>query len=130
MADLILAIDQGTTGTTVFVIDARGKIRGRAYGEIHQFYPKPGWVEHDPEEIYRSVVALSKKALKAARARVTDVAAIGITNQRETFVVWVRKSGRPLHRAIVWQCRRSADICRACPLARLWRSTSRHSLDT
>ena len=112
MADLILAIDQGTTGTTVFVIDARGKIRGRAYGEIRQFYPKPGWVEHDPEEIYRSAVALSKKALKAARAQVTDVAAIGITNQRETFVVWERKSGRPLHRAIVWQCRRSADICR------------------
>src|SRR5580658_1461524 len=112
MADLILAIDQGTTGTTVFVIDARGKIRGRAYGEIHQFYPKPGWVEHDPEEIYRSAVALAKKALKAARASVGDVAAIGITNQRETFVVWERKSGRPVHRAIVWQCRRSVDICR------------------
>jgi len=112
MADLILAIDQGTTGTTVFVIDARGKIRGRAYGEIRQFYPKPGWVEHDPEEIYRSAVALTKKALKAARAQVTDIAAIGITNQRETFVVWERKSGRPVHRAIVWQCRRSADICR------------------
>jgi glycerol kinase len=112
MADLILAIDQGTTGTTVFVIDARGKIRGRAYGEIHQFFPKPGWVEHDPEEIYRSAVALAKKALKAARASVGDVAAIGITNQRETFVVWERKSGRPVHRAIVWQCRRSVDICR------------------
>ncbi len=112
MADLILAIDQGTTGTTVFVIDARGKIRGRAYGEIRQFYPKPGWVEHDPDEIYRSAVALSKKALKGARAQVTNVAAIGITNQRETFVVWERKSGRPVHRAIVWQCRRSAAICR------------------
>src|ERR1700737_4007398 len=111
MADLILAIDQGTTGTTVFVIDARGNIRGRAYGEIRQFYPKPGWVEHDPGEIYRSAVALSRKALKAARAAVTDVAAIGITNQRETFVVWERKSGRPVHRAIVWQCRRSAAIC-------------------
>jgi glycerol kinase len=112
MADLILAIDQGTTGTTVFVIDARGKIRGRAYSEIRQFYPKPGWVEHDPEEIYRSAIALAKKALKAARAQLTDVAGIGITNQRETFVVWERKSGRPVHRAIVWQCRRSVDICR------------------
>jgi len=112
MADLILAIDQGTTGTTVFVIDGRGRIRGRAYGEIRQFYPQPGWVEHDPEEIYRSAVALSKKALKAARANVADLAAIGITNQRETFVVWERKSGRPVHRAIVWQCRRSAEICR------------------
>ena len=112
MADLILAIDQGTTGTTVFVIDAGGKIRGRAYGEIRQFYPKPGWVEHDPEEIYRSCVTLARKALKAARAEVGDVAAIGVTNQRETFVVWERKSGRPVYRAIVWQCRRSADICR------------------
>jgi len=111
MADLILAIDQGTTGTTVFVIDARGKIRGRAYGEIRQFYPKPGWVEHDPEEIYRSSVALAKKALRAARVQVSDLAGIGITNQRETFVVWERKSGRPVYRAIVWQCRRSADIC-------------------
>src|SRR3984957_13976918 len=112
MADLILAIDQGTTGTTVFVIDARGKIRGRAYREIRQFYPRPGWVEHDPEEIYRSAVTLSKKALTDARAKITDVAAIGITNQRETFVVWERKSGRPVYRAIVWQCRRSVDICR------------------
>ncbi len=112
MADLILAIDQGTTGTTVFVIDARGKIRGRAYGEIRQFYPKPGWVEHDPEEIYRSAVTLAKKALKAARVGVADIAAIGITNQRETFVVWERKSGRPVYRAIVWQCRRSVEICR------------------
>ena len=112
MAELILAIDQGTTGTTVFVIDGRGRIRGRAYAEIRQFYPKPGWVEHDPEEIYRSAVTLSKKALRAARAQAADVAAIGITNQRETFVVWERKSGRPVYRAIVWQCRRSADICR------------------
>ena len=66
MPQVILAIDQGTTGTTVFVVDARGRIRGRAYAEIRQFYPKPGWVEHDPEEIYRSVVTLSKKAIAAA----------------------------------------------------------------
>jgi len=113
MPQLILAIDQGTTGTTVFIVDARGRIRGRAYAEIRQFYPKPGWVEHDPEEIYRSVVALSKKAIAAARAKPADVAGIGITNQRETFVVWERRSGRPVHRAIVWQCRRSAAICDA-----------------
>src|SRR5271170_4316042 len=112
MPQVTLAIDQGTTGTTVFVVDARGRIRGRAYAEIRQFYPKPGWVEHDPEEIYRSAVALSKKALKAARAALADVAAIGITNQRETFVVWERRTGRPVYRAIVWQCRRSAEICR------------------
>ena len=110
---LILAIDQGTTGTTVFVVDARGRIRGRAYAEIHQFYPKPGWVEHDPEEIFRSVLTLSKKAIAAAKVSTSAIAGIGITNQRETFVVWDRRSGRPLHRAIVWQCRRSAAICDA-----------------
>ncbi len=111
MADFILAIDQGTTGTTVFVVDNGGRIRGRAYAEIRQFYPKPGWVEHDPEEIYRSVVALSKKAIAAAKVSANAIAAVGITNQRETFVVWERRSGRPVHRAIVWQCRRSASIC-------------------
>ncbi len=111
MPDFILAIDQGTTGTTVFVVDRRGRIRGRAYAEIRQFYPKPGWVEHDPEEIYRSVVALSKKAIAAAKVSAAAIAAVGITNQRETFVVWERRTGRPVHRAIVWQCRRSAGIC-------------------
>src|SRR3984957_14502295 len=111
MPQLVLAIDQGTTGTTVFVVDARGRIRGRAYAEIRQFYPKPGWVEHDPEEIYRSVVTLSKKAISAAKVSASAIAGIGITNQRETFVVWERRSGRPVYRAIVWQCRRSAEIC-------------------
>src|SRR5579862_657294 len=101
MPDFLLTIDQGTTGTTVFVVDRRGRIRGRAYGEIRQFYPKPGWVEHDPEEIYRSVVALSKKAIASAKIDAGAIAGIGITNQRETFVVWERKSGRPVHRAIV-----------------------------
>ena len=111
MADTVLAIDQGTTGTTVFVLDQAGRIRARAYGEIRQYYPRPGWVEHDPEEIYRSAVRLSKQALTAAKLRARDVRAIGITNQRETFVVWERKTGRPVDRAIVWQCRRSAEIC-------------------
>src|SRR6202167_6274292 len=113
MPQVILAIDQGTTGTTVFVVDAQGRIRGRAYAEIRQFYPKPGWVEHDPEEIYRSVVTLSKKAIAAAKVPATAIAGVGITNQRETFVVWERRSGRPVYRAIVWQCRRSAAICDA-----------------
>src|SRR5208282_1612226 len=113
MPQVTLAIDQGTTGTTVFVVDARGRIRGRAYAEIRQFYPKPGWVEHDPEEIYRSVVTLAKKAISAAKVSAAAIAGVGITNQRETFVVWERRSGRPVHRAIVWQCRRSAAICDA-----------------
>src|SRR5579885_2769189 len=111
MSDLVLAVDQGTTGTTVLAIDSRGRIRGRAYREIRQHYPRPGWVEHDADEIARSVVATARAALKAARADAADLRGIGITNQRETFVLWERKSGRPVHRAIVWQCRRSAAIC-------------------
>jgi glycerol kinase len=113
MAEAVLAIDQGTTGTTAMVLDGRGRILGRAYGEIRQFYPRPGWVEHDPEQIYRSVVRLGRQAIAAARIRPAGLGAIGITNQRETFVVWERQSGRPVHRAIVWQCRRSATICAA-----------------
>jgi glycerol kinase len=111
MAQLVLTIDQGTTGTTVLIVDNDGRIRGRAYGEIHQYFPRPGWVEHDPEEIFGSAIALSKRAMRDARVRDSDIAAIGITNQRETFVVWERASGRPVGRAIVWQCRRSAEIC-------------------
>ena len=111
MAKYVLALDQGTTGTTAMVIDGAGRIRGRGYGEIRQFFPRPGWVEHDPEEIFRSVLQQGRAALAAARLKPGELAAIGITNQRETFVVWERASGRPLHRAIVWQCRRSAAIC-------------------
>ncbi|MEA2649706.1 MAG: glycerol kinase, partial [Candidatus Binataceae bacterium] len=111
LARCVLAIDQGTTGTTVIVVDDAGRIRARAYGELRQYYPRPGWVEHDAEQIYRSVLKLGREAIANARLRDGDLAAIGITNQRETFVVWERKSGRPMHRAIVWQCRRSADLC-------------------
>jgi len=113
MSDLVLAIDQGTTGTTVFVIDSSGRVRGRAYREIRQYYPRPGWVEHDAEEIAHAAIGLGKAALKAARAKASDLRGIGISNQRETFLLWERRSGKPLHRAIVWQCRRSAAICRS-----------------
>ena len=111
MAQCVLAIDQGTTGTTVVIIGGDGQIRARAYAEVRQFYPRPGWVEHDANQIYRSVVELGRAALAQAKLRIGDLAAIGLTNQRETFVVWERKTGRPVHRAIVWQCRRSAEIC-------------------
>ncbi len=113
MTEAVLAIDQGTTGTTAMVLDGRGRILGRAYGEIRQFYPRPGWVEHDPEQLYRSVVRLGRQAIAASRIRPAGIGAVGITNQRETFVVWERQSGRPVHRAIVWQCRRSAATCAA-----------------
>ncbi|HZP45459.1 MAG TPA: glycerol kinase GlpK [Candidatus Binataceae bacterium] len=112
MAKFVLAIDQGTTGTTALVFDQAGALRGRAYGAIRQSYPRPGWVEHDPEELYRSVLRTGKAALRAARVGERELAAIGLTNQRETFVVWERATAQPVHPAIVWQCRRSSEICR------------------
>ncbi len=112
MAPNILAIDQGTTGTTAMVIGAGGRVLSRAYREIGQRYPQPGWVEQDPEEIYRSVIEAGRAAIRRARIGSRAVAAIGIANQRETFVLWDRARGRPVHPAIVWQCRRSAEICR------------------
>jgi glycerol kinase len=107
----VLALDQGTTGTTVVAVGEDGEPRGRGYREITQHYPRPGWVEHDPEEIWQSVLAATGDALRSAGASAHDVRAVGITNQRETLVLWDRGSGRPLHRAIVWQDRRTAADC-------------------
>ncbi len=107
----VLAIDQGTTGTRAVVIDQKLKVRGMAYTELRQIFPEPGWVEHDLEEIWRTVEKCIALALKASRIQGRDVAAIGITNQRETTGLWERKSGKPVHRAIVWQDRRTADLC-------------------
>jgi glycerol kinase len=106
----ILAIDQGTTGSRAIVFDRRGRAVASAYEEFPQYFPKPGWVEHDPEEIWRSVDRTIQKALAVVPAR--SIAAVGITNQRETTVVWDRKTGRPAANAIVWQCRRTAPRCR------------------
>jgi len=111
MAKVILALDQGTTGSTALVFDASGRIRGRGYSEFRQHYPKPGWVEHDPEDIWRVTLKVARQALRAARTEPRNVAAIGITNQRETAVVWDRRTGKPLGRAIVWQDRRTAAAC-------------------
>lgn len=111
MSEYVVAIDQGTTGTTVLVFDSRGSLRGRGYQEFTQHYPRPGWVEHDPEEIWTVTRSTVRRALSAARVAPKQVRAIGITNQRETTVIWDRKSGRPLHRAIVWQDRRTAPRC-------------------
>jgi len=106
----ILAIDQGTTGTTALLLDHRGHVARRGYHPIRQSYPKPGWVEHDPEDIWRSVLAAAAQALTRHRG---PVAAIGITNQRETTILWDRDSGRPVYPAIVWQDRRTAPECAA-----------------
>jgi glycerol kinase len=105
----ILAIDQGTTGTTALLVDGDGRIKARAYREIKQFYPHPGWVEHDPQEIWGSVAATVAEVSGEFQGRIE---AVGITNQRETTVVWRRSSGVPVGNAIVWQCRRTADLCR------------------
>jgi glycerol kinase len=107
----ILALDQGTTGSAALVFDETGRVRGSADREIAQHYPASGHVEHDAEEIFATTVAVGRKAIAAAGLRAGDIAAIGITNQRETTVVWERSTGRPIHRAVVWQSRASAAIC-------------------
>jgi glycerol kinase len=107
--EYILAIDQGTTGTTAVLVDRGAQIRSAAYREITQIYPNPGWVEHDPHEIWESVRKVVSELTASAGGRIR---ALGITNQRETTVVWQRGSGEPVGNAIVWQCRRTADMCR------------------
>lgn len=111
MSKYILAIDQGTTGTTVCVINSEAKVLARITNDYPQIYPKPGWVEHDPEAIWRTVVEGIAAALAQAEVSGLDLAAIGITNQRETVVMWDRATSDPVYNAIVWQCRRTTDFC-------------------
>jgi glycerol kinase len=111
MTDFILAIDQGTTSSRAIVFDSKLNSRGVGQQEFKQYYPASGWVEHDPEEIWKSVVAVCRTAIRKAKAKPTDIRVIGITNQRETVVIWDRKTGKPIHKAIVWQDRRTAEMC-------------------
>ncbi|QKC96780.1 glycerol kinase GlpK [Mesorhizobium sp. NZP2298] len=111
MNGFVLAIDQGTTSTRAILFDGQMKVVGSGQKEFTQHYPASGWVEHDPEEIWASVVTTVKAALKAAGREASDVAAIGITNQRETVVIWDKATGKPIHNAIVWQDRRTAPLC-------------------
>jgi glycerol kinase len=108
---LILALDQGTTGSTALLLDRRGRVRGRGYAELPQHFPKPGWVEHDPDDIWASIRTATRASLAAARANAASIAAIGVTNQRETTLLWDRRTGEALGRAIVWQDRRTAERC-------------------
>jgi len=110
-AGYVLAIDQGTTGSTVLIFDHDGQIRSRAYSEFTQHYPRPGWVEHDAEEIWLITVKVIAQALRAANIRASELRAIGITNQRETVVLWDRVTSQPIANAIVWQDRRTARLC-------------------
>src|SRR5687767_1697709 len=108
----ILSIDQGTTSTRAVVYDETGKGRGSAQQEFTQHFPKPGWVEHDAEEIWQTVAAVVPKAIQQAGITPKDLAGIGLTNQRETVVIWDRATSKPVARAIVWQDRRTSDFCR------------------
>ena len=117
MAKFILAIDQGTTSSRAIVFDHKLMPKGQGQQEFKQYFPASGWVEHDPEEIWKSVLAVCKAAFRKAKSKATDIATIGITNQRETVVVWDRKSGKAIHKAIVWQDRRTADTCAALKAA-------------
>ena len=110
-AQYILSLDQGTTSSRAILFDHSGQIRQLAQKEFRQYYPQPGWVEHDPEEIWSSQYGVLAEVLAKANITTRDIAAIGITNQRETVVVWERSSGRPIHPAIVWQDRRTAGFC-------------------
>ena len=111
MPETILAIDQGTTGSTALILDRNLQLLGKGYQEFEQVYPKPGWVEHDPEAIWNSVRAAVTGALENAGIEGSDLAGIGITNQRETVAIWERASHKAVRNAIVWQCRRTAEIC-------------------
>jgi glycerol kinase len=112
MPSHLLAIDEGTTRATVVVVDDGGRIVASEGRELHQHYPQPGWVEQDPYEIWQAVRDLSRSAIAAARLAPADIAAVGITNQRETTVLWERATGNPVYPAIVWQDRRGADLCK------------------
>jgi glycerol kinase len=109
--DYILAIDQGTTGSTAILFNTEGKSIATSYREIRQIYPQPGWVEHDPKDIFNSSLLVANQAIKKANVRASQVKCVGITNQRETTIVWDRHSGEPVSNAIVWQCRRTAQMC-------------------
>ena len=111
MASFILAFDQGTTSSRAIVFDGDGRVRGQAQREFRQIFPQPGWVEHDPRDLWSTQFGTAQEAIAAAGLRATDIAAIGITNQRETTLIWDRKTGQPIHNAIVWQDRRTAGLC-------------------
>jgi glycerol kinase len=113
MDTYVLALDQGTTSSRAILFDRQARVKAVAQREFRQIYPQPGWVEHDPLEIWESQLAVAREAIASAGVTAAQIAAIGITNQRETTVVWDRRTGAPVHNAIVWQCRRSAAICDA-----------------
>ena len=111
MTGYVLAIDQGTTSSRALLFDDTFRAVGTGQSAFAQYFPKDGWVEHDPDEIWDSVVNVTRSALDQSGVRAESIAALGVTNQRETMVVWDRKTGTPLNRAIVWQDRRTTSLC-------------------
>jgi glycerol kinase len=107
----VLSFDQGTTSSRAVVFDQRGRVISMAQKEFPQIFPKPGWVEHDPEDIWNSQIAVAKEALRKAHLHAQDISALGVANQRETTILWDKSTGKPVYNAIVWQCRRTAQLC-------------------
>ena len=110
MSKYLMALDQGTTSSRCIIFDRCGNIISMAQKEFPNYFPAEGWVEHDPNEIWNTQLTVTKQAMEKCNVSASDIAAIGITNQRETTVVWNKKTGEPIYRAIVWQCRRTANI--------------------
>ena len=110
MAKYVMALDAGTTSNRCILFNEKGEMCSVAQKEFTQYYPQPGWVEHDASEIWQTQLLVAREAMKKIGATYEDIAAIGITNQRETTIVWDRKTGQPVYHAIVWQCRRTADM--------------------
>ena len=111
MAKYIMSLDSGTTSNRCILFDKSGRIQAMAQKEFSQIFPQPGWVEHDADEIFSTQLEVARQAVANAGISAADIAAIGITNQRETTIVWNKHTGRPVYNAIVWQCRRTADYC-------------------
>jgi glycerol kinase len=111
MSKYVIALDQGTTSSRAVLFDEQGQIKGIAQQEFRQYFPQSGWVEHDPEEIWKTQHGVLVKLIREHNVTPSSIAAIGITNQRETTVVWDRKTGNAIHPAIVWQDKRTAPIC-------------------
>ena len=112
MGKYILAIDQGTTSSRAIIFNKTGDIIAAEQKEFPQYYPRPGWVEHDAQEIWESQLDVTRKVIKKAGIKPSQIASIGITNQRETTILWEKQTGNPVCRAIVWQCRRTAGMCK------------------
>ena len=111
MREYILSLDQGTTNARAILFDHGAQVIAIAQQEIRQIYPRPGWVEHDPHEVWHTQISVARETIEKSGIALQQIAAIGITNQRETTVLWDRETGKPISNAIVWQCRRTADLC-------------------